>query len=74
MTLKREISRTMNFRFPYVNQFVKRCENLSENNAIFHKITKQKDGNIQPGSFVGVLSLFSYVKLKVARLFLIVPS
>ena len=42
--------------------------------TLFHKIMKQKDGNIQPGCFAGVLSCFSYVKLKVAGLFLLVPS
>ena len=43
--------------------------------TIFHKIMKQKEGNIHPCRvFLLAFNLFFYLKLKVARLFLLFPS
>ena len=66
MTLKREISRIKNFRFPYANQFVKRCEEkiIGKQHAwlslSFTKL-KLKDGNIRQGCFYWrLINLFHF--------------
>ena len=67
MTLKREISGIMNFRFPYANQFVKRCEKKNNRKptrlafTLFHKIMKLKDWNIRPGCFCWPRLIFFFL-------------